>query len=299
MQSLILSNKCILNDEVVKKPSLKLREDGIIKLFVPEPVEPKITPQKLKINVVYEDKNLIVIDKEPGIVVHPGAGNKDNTLVNALLSHCKNDLSGIGGVLRPGVVHRIDKMTSGLLVFAKDDQTHLNLSEQFKKKNTHREYDLFTWNLVPNHEGVIEKNISRSRYNRKKMSVCESNNGKKATTKYKLLKSFVINDKIKISYLKCQLLTGRTHQIRVHMSYIGNPLIGDSTYGRNNYYQKLPESLKNMIFENFIKLDRQALHASFLGFYHPIKKKRLVFESKLPSDLSKMLNKLNNNNILQ
>ena len=275
LQSMILSNNCVLNGKIVKRPSLKLKEDGIIKLFIPKPVKPEIIGQKLKINIVYEDKNLIVIDKEPGIVVHPGAGNRDKTLVNALLSHCKNNLSGIGGVLRPGVVHRIDKMTSGLLVFAKDDKTHISLSEQFKQKKTQREYNLLVWNLLPNREGIISESICRSKYNRKKMSVSDSNNGKKATTKYKLIRSFIISDKIKISHLKCQLLTGRTHQIRVHMSYIGNPLIGDNTYSRNNYYKNLPVNLKNLIFKNFIKNDRQALHASFLGFFHPLKKKKL------------------------
>ena len=151
---MILSNNCMLNGKIVKRPSLKLKEDGTIKLFIPKPVKPEIIAQKLKINIVYEDKNLIVIDKEPGIVVHPGAGNRDKTLVNALLSHCKNNLSGIGGVLRPGVVHRIDKMTSGLLVFAKDDKTHISLSEQFKQKKTQREYNLLVWNLLPNREGL-------------------------------------------------------------------------------------------------------------------------------------------------
>ncbi len=294
LQSLILNGKLIFNDKTINQPSYKLKDDGIIKLIVPEPIEPEIIPQKLDIKVVYEDKNLIVIDKEPGVVVHPGSGNHDNTLVNALLSHCKNNLSGIGGVLRPGVVHRIDKMTSGLIVFAKDDHTHSSLSEQFKEKKTEREYNLLVWNLLPKSEGSIDKNISRSKFNRKKMSVCNSNNGKKAITKYTLIKSFLINENIKISYLKCKLLTGRTHQIRVHMSHIGNPLIGDRTYSRNNYYLKLPENLKNLIFQNFIKSDRQALHARYLGFYHPFKKKKLVFESKLPKDFLTTLNNLDN-----
>ena len=286
--------KLKFNEQIIKQPSFKLKNDGIIKLLIPDPVISAITPQNIKINIVYEDNYLIVINKDPGMVVHPGSGNRENTLVNALLSHCKNNLSGIGGVLRPGVVHRIDKMTSGLLVFAKDDQTHKSLSDQFKRKSTEREYDLLVWNLVPSKEGIINKNISRSKFNRKKMSVCDSSNGKNAITNYKLIKTFLINEDIKISYLKCQLQTGRTHQIRVHMSHIGNPLIGDKTYSRNSYYLRLPVQLKSLIFENFIKIDRQALHARYLGFYHPVEKKKLFFESKLPNDFIQTLENLDN-----
>ena len=294
LQSLILMGKLKFNEQIIKQPSFKLKNDGIIKLVIPDPVISAITPQNIKINIVYEDNYLIVINKDPGMVVHPGSGNKENTLVNALLSHCKNNLSGIGGVLRPGVVHRIDKMTSGLLVFAKDDQTHQSLSDQFSRKSTEREYDLLVWNLLPNKEGIINKNISRSKFNRKKMSVCDSSSGKNAITSYKLIKTFLINEDIKISYLKCQLQTGRTHQIRVHMSHIGNPLIGDKTYSRNSYYLKLPVQLKSLIFENFIKIDRQALHARYLGFYHPVEKKKLLFESKLPNDFIQTLENLGN-----
>jgi len=225
------------------------------------------------------------------MVVHPGAGNKEYTLVNALLSHCKN-LYGIGGIMRPGVVHRIDKMTSGLLVFAKDDITHNSLSKQFKEKSIKREYDLLAWNVLNQKKGIIETNISRSKFNRKKMAVSTSKSGKVAITKFNLVDSYIINEKIKISYVKCRLLTGRTHQIRLHMSHIGNPIIGDRKYSRNNYYLNLPQNIKDMVYNNFIKNERHALHARYLGFYHPLKKVHLEFKSELPVDLINLFNNL-------
>ncbi len=292
LKSLILAGNLSFCREVIKQPSYKLKNTGNLSLFIPKPLAHKLVPQNLNINVVYEDENLIVLDKEAGVVVHPGSGNYTNTLVNALLYHCKNNLSGIGGVLRPGVVHRIDKMTSGLLVFAKDDLTHNGLSEQFKNKTTARRYNSINWNFLPNVEGRIETSISRSKSNRKKMQISSSGLGKHAITEYNLIKSYEVNKDIKISHTKCRLLTGRTHQIRVHMNYIGNPLIGDKKYSRNNFYLKLPINLKEFIFHKFIKTERHALHASLLGFYHPLKKKKFVFESKLPNDFTDLLNLL-------
>ena len=291
LQSLILMGKLKFNEQIIKQPSFKLKNDGIIKLVIPDPVISEITPQNIKINIVYEDNYLIVVNKDPGMVVHPGSGNRENTLVNALLSHCKNNLSGIGGVLRPGVVHRIDKMTSGLLVFAKDDQTHRSLSDQFRRKSTEREYDLLVWNLLPNKEGIINKNISRSKFNRKKMSICDSSSGKSAITNYKLIKTFLINENIKISYLKCQLQTGRTHQIRVHMNYLGNSIVGDDKYKKK--FKKIKNI--NPMLENKIKnLDRQFLHAQTIGFIHPKKNKEMIFNSILPNELRIILKTLRN-----
>ncbi len=294
LKQLIIDGFLKFNEKVINQPSFKLKESGELSLLIPEPKKYELLPQKLNLNIIYEDNNLIVIDKNAGTVVHPGAGNKDNTLVNALLSHCKN-LSGIGGVLRPGVVHRIDKMTSGLLVFAKDDITHNSLSKQFKDKSIDREYNLLTWNQLTNPKGVIETNIARSKLNRKKMTVTSSDAGKVAITKFSLLNSFIINEKIKISHVKCKLLTGRTHQIRVHMSHIGNPIIGDKKYSRNNYYLNLPNDLKNFLLKNFIEPQRHALHANFLGFYHPIKNEYLSFNSKLPRDFIRLLKNLSEN----
>ena len=289
LQQLIADGNLMLNDKLITQPSVKLKKLGKLILKIPEPKQCSLIPQKLQLDIVYEDNNLIVLDKKAGTVVHPGSGNNENTLVNGLLSHCKK-LSGIGGVLRPGVVHRIDKMTSGLLVFAKDDTTHHNLSDQFKKRSIKREYDLFTWNILKKEHGIIETNIERSKQNRQKMAVAKSNSGKRAITKFRLVNSFNISEKIKISHVKCKLYTGRTHQIRVHMSYIGNPLLGDKKYSSNNYHLQLTDNMRFFITENFIKPERQALHASKLGFYHPLKKKSLVFNSKFPADLQKLSN---------
>ncbi len=293
LKSLISEGHLCFNKKVLNQPSFKLKECGELLLKIPKPKEYKLVPQNLNLNIIYEDKNLIVVDKEPGLVVHPGSGNMENTLVNALLFHCKNNLSGIGGIMRPGVVHRIDKMTSGLIVFAKDDFTHNSLSQQFKKKVTKREYALLAWNSAKNDEGEIKTKLLRSKFNRKKMAVTNSDKGKTAITKYKLIKSFDINEQTKISYFLCTLLTGRTHQIRVHMSAFGNPLIGDKKYSRNNNFLGLPEHLKEIVFNKFVKIERHALHARKLGFFHPYTKKNLLFESKLPSDFSSLLNSLN------
>ena len=201
LQAFIIDGHLTFNNRIISNPSFKLKDCGEYKLNIPKPEEYKILPQKLELNVVYEDKHLIVINKEPGRVVHPGAGNKNNTLVNALLFHCKNNLSGIGGVMRPGVVHRIDKMTSGLIIFAKDDITHNSLSSQFQKKTILREYNLISWNLLNSNEGEIKTRLIRSKLNRKKITVTNENKGKLAITRFQLIKSFIINDEIKIRYL--------------------------------------------------------------------------------------------------
>ena len=289
MQSLISGKMVKINDEIISSPSSKIKSTGIITLEIPEPIEAIAKPKDIKINIIYEDKNLIVIDKKAGMVVHPGAGNSDNTLVNALLHHCGDTLSGISGVLRPGIVHRIDKMTSGLIVVAKDDQTHLSLSNQFKNKTVEKEYYLFCWGDLINKKGSIENYIIRSSRNRKKMTVSKNNTGRFASTDYEVLEEFQINDDDNISFIKCNLNTGRTHQIRVHMSHIGCPLLGDMLYGRQKLEKVDNQKLKYFIMNNFISTRRQALHAKKLGFYHPQKKKRLSFETPFPSDFQDFL----------
>ena len=289
MQSLISEKMVKINDQIISSPSSKIKSTGIITLEIPEPIEAIAKPKDIKINIIYEDKNLIVINKKAGMVVHPGAGNSENTLVNALLHHCGCTLSGIGGVLRPGIVHRIDKMTSGLIVVAKDDQTHISLSNQFKNKTVEKEYYLFCWGHLINQKGSIENYIIRSSRNRKKMTVSKNNTGRFASTDYEVLEEFQINDDDNISFIKCNLNTGRTHQIRVHMSHIGCPLLGDMLYGKQKVEKVDNEKLKYFITHNFINTSRQALHAKKLGFYHPQKKERLTFEIPFPSDFQDFL----------
>ena len=298
LQSFILDNKVNFNGEFVDSPSYKIKTSGEIKVEIPKTKESKILAEKINIEIIYEDSNLLIINKPAGMVVHPGAGNKQGTLVNALLYHCEDSLSGIGGIARPGIVHRIDKMTSGLLLVAKNDETHIKLSQQFKEKTIKREYYLFCWNNLIKTRGVIETYICRSSRNRKKMSVDKSNNGKKAITEYELLKSFKINDDEYITFVKCELRTGRTHQIRVHMSYIGNTLIGDKLYGKQNINKINDSQLRNLIHNDFVSIDRQALHAKSIGFYHPIKKQYMSFDSNLPHDLKKMLEILEEKRIM-
>ena len=243
----------------------------------------------MKLDVLYEDENLILINKEAGIVVHPGAGNYENTLVNGLLHHCKSSLSGIGGVLRPGIVHRIDKMTSGILIAAKDDFTHFELSKQFKNRTIDRKYICITMNSLAKNEGEINENIKRSKINRKKMIVCKSNEGKKAITTYSLLKKFAITKDLNFNFYECKLKTGRTHQIRVHFSYMKTPILGDSTYKRSKSFKNIPEKIETIIKSHFITPKRQALHAKSIGFFHPVKREEMNFESELPLDFKYLL----------
>jgi 23S rRNA pseudouridine1911/1915/1917 synthase len=223
------------------------------------------------------------------MVVHPGAGNYKATLVNALIYKYKNNLSDVSGTTRPGIVHRIDKETSGLLVVAKNNKAHSNLGKQFSNHTIQRTYQALAWGILRPLNGKIETLIGRSRKNRQLMSVTEIT-GKKSITNYKTLKVFNIKNIPKISFIECELETGRTHQIRVHMAYKGNSLLGDQQYGKKNLrFKKINEE-----FEDKLKiLSRQALHAKSLGFIHPTNKKRISFESKLPKDFQKILNLLN------
>ena len=238
---------------------------------------------------MYEDKDLLVVNKPAGMVVHPGAGNYKETLVNALIYKYKNKLSDINGITRPGIIHRIDKETSGLLVVAKNNKAHSNLGKQFSDHSIKRTYQALAWGVLRPLNSRIETLIGRSRKNRQLMSVTEIT-GKKSVTNYKTLKVFNVKDIPKISFIECELETGRTHQIRVHMAYKGNSLLGDQQYGKKNLrFKKINED-----FEDKLKiLNRQALHAKNLGFIHPTSKKLINFESKLPRDFKKILDLLN------
>ena len=246
--------------------------------------------EETQIDIVYEDNDLLVLNKPAGIVIHPGAGNYDNTIVNALVNHCGKSLSNIGGELRPGIVHRIDKDTSGLVVIAKNNLTHENLSKQFKQHSINRTYQALIWGRLKPQSGKIETLITRSSKNRQLMEVGISK-GKRAITNYKTLEVFENEKTPTFSFVECKLETGRTHQIRVHMSYKGNNILGDKKYKKKfKKFQNINSDLEKYI----LNLDRQFLHAKTIGFIHPINKKKLEFTSNLPQDLNIVLKKLRN-----
>jgi len=278
-----------INNSIEVSPSKKLKNNDEVEINLITSEEIKILPAKIKLEVVHEDNDILIVNKPAGMVVHPGAGNYKKTLVNALIHKYKNKLSNINGTTRPGIVHRIDKETSGLLVIAKNNKAHSNLGKQFSDHTIQRTYQALAWGVLRPLNGKIETLIGRSRKNRQLMSVTEIT-GKKSITNYKTLKVFNIKDVPKISFVECQLETGRTHQIRVHMAYMGNSLLGDQQYGKKNLrFKKINEE-----FEDKLKvLNRQALHAKSLGFIHPTSKKLINFESKLPKDFKKLLDLLN------
>jgi len=290
LKKLIEKNKVKLNKSIITSPSTKLKTNDQVSINIVEKQNQNILPKNIKLEVIFEDKDILIINKPKGMVVHPGAGNYENTLVNALLYKYKNTLSNINGVLRPGIVHRIDKETSGLLVIAKNNLTHANLGKQFSEHTIERKYQCLVWGVVRPLHGRVETLIARNKRNRQLMTVSEVN-GKKAVTNYKTLKVYNIKDIPRISLIECKLETGRTHQIRVHLKYKGASLLGDKQYGKKNIKFK---KINNEFFAKLNDLNGQALHAQTLGFIHPTKKKMIKFESKLPLDFKKMLDLLNN-----
>ncbi len=261
----------------VTQASLRVGPGQSFAIFIEDaqPAEP--LPQQIDLSIVYEDAEIIVIDKPAGMVVHPAPGNRDNTLVNALLAHCGLDLTGIGGVARPGIVHRIDKDTSGLLVAAKTAAAHAGLSVQFAKHTIDRAYRAIVWGVPVPPKGTITGNIGRSPADRKKMAVLRQG-GRNATTHYAVLRGF--HDIA--AEVECRLDTGRTHQIRVHMTHLGHPLIGDPVYGRAD---RRRQALKDVqVAAAVAGFDRQALHATRLGFVHPTTGQPIAFDSKPPAD---------------
>jgi 23S rRNA pseudouridine1911/1915/1917 synthase len=289
LKKIIVLKQVKINNFIEKSPSKKLKTDDIVEINLIPTQEIEILPKKIKIDIVHEDKDILIVNKPAGMVVHPGAGNYKETLVNALIYKYKSNLSDVNGTTRPGIVHRIDKETSGLLVVAKNNKAHSNLGKQFSDHTIQRTYQALVWGVLRPLNGKVETLIGRSRKNRQLMSVTEIT-GKKSITNYKTLKVFDIKDIPKISFVECELETGRTHQIRVHMAYKGNFLLGDQQYGKKNLkFKKINEE-----FEDKLKiLSRQALHAKTLGFIHPTNKKLINFESKLPKDFQKILNLLN------
>lgn len=270
--NLIEQNNVLVNNNFVTK-NYKLRLNDSVNIKIPAPVKYEAKAENIPLDIVYEDEFLLVVNKPKGMVVHPAAGNYDNTLVNALMYHCKDSLSGINGVMRPGIVHRIDKDTSGLLIAAKNDFAHIALAEQIKEHSFTREYEAVVFGNIKNDEGSVDAPIGRNPKDRKKMCVI-SKNGKNAVTHYSVITRYK-----GYTHIKCRLETGRTHQIRVHMAYIGHPVSGDAVYGVKN--EKV----------NFVG---QCLHAKKIGFIHPSTKKYLEFDSELPEYFNKYLNKLRN-----
>ena len=289
IKKLIEKNRVKLNEIVNITPSTKLRTNDKISINIIEEVNLKLVPSKIKLDVVFEDKDLLIINKPKGMVVHPGAGNYKNTLVNALIYKYKNELSNINGSSRPGIVHRIDKETSGLLVVAKNNLSHSNLGKQFSDHSIKRKYQCLAWGIIRPLNGQIKTLISRNKKNRQLMTVSDVN-GKIAITNYKTIKVYNIKDIPKISLIECELETGRTHQIRVHLKYKGTSLLGDKQYGKKNIKFK---KINKEFFNKLSKLNGQALHAQTLEFVHPTKKKHVSFDSKLPLDFKKTLDLLN------
>ncbi len=290
IKNLILNNGLKINNKIIDDPSKKVFFKDILELTIPKAKKASLKPYQYKLDITYEDEDLIVLNKPAGIVMHPGAGNFDNTIVNALINYDKNSLSNIGDELRPGIVHRIDKNTSGLVVIAKNNQTHENLSIQFSKHSIVRVYQLLVWGKVRPSKGKIETLIARSSKNRQMMEV-NTTRGKKAVTNYKTIEIFENKNTPNLSLLECRLETGRTHQIRVHMNHLGNSIVGDDKYKKK--YKKIKNidlSLENLLNN----LNRQFLHAKSIGFYHPKKKVAMNFSSKLPDELEKILKTLRN-----
>ena len=278
LKSLIRSGAVEREGCAVRDPATKVRGDENFRVEVPEPIPAHNEPQDIALTIVFEDEHLLVVDKPAGLVVHPAAGNFDGTLVNALLHHCGGSLSGIGGVARPGIVHRIDKDTSGLLVVAKTDVAHEGLAKQFAAHSIDRRYLAIVTGIPRLSEGTVDAPLARSSANRKKITIVGEGRGKRAVTHWRRLKP--LRD---ASLVECRLETGRTHQVRVHMASFGHPLLGDPVYGRSKTHGKL---LKELQFQ------RQALHATELGFTHPVTKHRLSFASPMPPDMQELFNAL-------
>lgn len=287
IQRLIEQGCVFSDDEAIIDKNCKTRLGDVYQIVIPEPSEATPLPENIPLDVLFEDDDLIVINKPSGMTVHPAAGVHSGTLVNALLYHCKNSLSGIGGVARPGIVHRIDRNTSGILVVAKNDFTHRGLAEQFYDHSIERTYFAIVYGTPTPLNGTITGNIARSPYDRKKMAIVNTG-GKHAVTHYKTLEQYANGA---VSLVKCNLETGRTHQIRVHLSSIGCNLVGDDVYVKSKKTMiKLPNDAK-LFVNNF---PRQALHAASLGFIHPRSSQFLSFNADFPEDMQKLISILRN-----
>lgn len=272
--SLIDEGYVEVNNNIIEKPSYKTKINDVINVTEKEIEVLDIVPENLPLDILYEDDDILIINKARGMVVHPSNGHESGTLVNAIMYHCKDKLSSINGVIRPGIVHRIDKDTSGILCICKNDESHKNIAAQFKEHSNVRKYLAIVKGDVSKNSGEINKPIGRDKRNRLRMAI--DKDGKEAITRFKVLKRFNA-----YTYIECELLTGRTHQIRVHMKDLGYPLLGDLLYGK--------------VDRNFKNLDGQVLHAYYLEFNHPRTNERMVFKSDLPEYFTQILNQLGGN----
>ncbi len=277
LKALISDGKVTVSGALWRDPALKVRGTEAVTVSIPAARAAEAVAEDIPLSIAFEDEHLLVVDKPAGLVVHPAAGNLDGTLVNALLHHCRGSLSGIGGVARPGIVHRIDKDTSGLLVVAKTDRAHAGLAAQFEKHSIGRRYAAVAAGIPAPPAGRIETNLARSDANRQKIAVVVPPKGKRAITHFRLVQPLK-----GASLIECRLETGRTHQVRVHMAHIGHPLLGDPFYGQG----RLSDICQELGFR------RQALHAAALIFQHPITQEKLAFESAPPSDIQELVSRL-------
>ena len=282
IQKAIKNGRLVLNDQIISNLSSRVKENDAVEINIEEEVPEHIEPTNIPLDIVYEDEDLIVINKNSSMTVHPGAGNHNDTLVNALLYYSQN-LSDVGGEVRPGIVHRLDKTTSGLMVVAKNNQAHVHLAEQIESRNLVRRYKALAWVMLKQTEGTIDMPIGRSTSDRKRMTTLKNGGGKSAVTHYKVLE--IIRGGL-FSLVECKLETGRTHQIRVHMSHIGHSIVGDQTYGNNaRKIHGCPDNLK----EDLLKMDHQALHSFYMSFDHPKTGEKMEFEQDIPEDYQDLL----------
>jgi 23S rRNA pseudouridine1911/1915/1917 synthase len=293
LQGLIVNGAVTLGGATIGDPNKRVKPGDMVTILIPPPAPATPQPQSIPLTVVYEDSDLLVIDKPAGLVVHPAAGNLDGTLVNALLAHCGDSLPGIGGVARPGIVHRLDKDTSGLLVAAKTERAMRSLAKQFAAHAVERAYNAVVWGAPRAGEGLVEGNLGRNPFDRKRMAVLRGQ-GRPARTRYRVLENFGHEERAFAALVECRLETGRTHQIRVHLAHIGHPLIGDSTYGRSRQPPRAKTPAQEAAYGIAGGFPRQALHAGVLGFFHPTRQITLRFESAWPGDFSALVYALRN-----
>lgn len=274
IQKLIKEGNIEINSKIITKSSYKIKEDDEIILNVPDPIPLEIVPEDIPLDILYEDNDFLIVNKPKGMVVHPACGHLSETLVNALLFHCKDALSGINGIMRPGIVHRIDKDTSGSLIICKNDYAHRNIAEQLKEHSINRIYVGIVTGRLKESEGTVDVYMDRDKNDRKKMAVCDSSHGKRAITHYKVLEYFK-----DYTLVEFKLETGRTHQIRLAMKHLNHPLLGDYVYGSPS---------------NKFKIEGQALHAKTIGFIHPTTNEYVEFEAPLTDEFNNLINKLKN-----